>query len=73
MLPFGLQLTTFDNLRHFPMNLEMFNIEKEKERDNKIFGIVKIKQSSKKNKKIEKSEKIEKIEKSKKNKTVKNK
>ncbi len=67
MLPFGLQLTTFDNLRHFPMNLEMFNIEKEKERDNKVFGIVKIKQSSKKN--IEKN--IEK--KTKKNKTVKNK
>jgi hypothetical protein len=69
MLPFGLQLKTFENLRHFPMNLEIFDIEKEKERDNKIFGIIKIKQDSKKNKKIEKNREKNK---EKKNSTVKN-
>ncbi len=62
MLPFGLQLKTFETLRHLPMNLEPFDFEKEKERDNKIFGIIKIKQDSKKNKKREK-----------KNSTIKNK
>ncbi len=55
MLPFGLQLKTFEPLRHLPITLELFNIEKEKERDDKIFGIVKIKQESKKNKKIKKN------------------
>jgi hypothetical protein len=66
MLPFGLQLKTFENLRHFPMNLEIFDIEKEKQRDNKIFGIIKIKQDSKKNKNTDKKR-------NKKNSTVKNK
>jgi hypothetical protein len=51
MLPFGLQLNTFQPLRHLPITLEMFNIEREKDRDNKIFGITKTKQESKKNKK----------------------
>jgi hypothetical protein len=68
MLPFGLQLTTFENLRHFPINLELFDIDKEKERDAKIFGIIKTKQDSKKHKKRETKELKEK-----KNKTVKNK
>jgi hypothetical protein len=62
MLPFGLQLKTFKTLRHLPVTLEIFNIEKEKERDDKIFGIVKVKQESKKNKMSKQS---------KKNKTVK--
>jgi hypothetical protein len=57
MLPFGLQLKTFEPLRHLPITLEIFNIEKEKERDDKIFGIVKIKQESKKNKKNKQSNK----------------
>lgn len=48
MLPFGLQLATFENLRHFPMNLEIFDIDKEKERDSKVFGNIKTKQDSKK-------------------------
>jgi hypothetical protein len=51
MFPFGLQLKPYDSLRHLPMYLEAFDFEREKERDNKIFGIVKIKQDSKKNKK----------------------
>ncbi len=54
MLPFGLQLKTFEPLRHFPMNLEKFDFEREIERNNKIFGIIKVKQDSKKNKKREK-------------------
>jgi hypothetical protein len=65
MFPFGLQLKPFETLRHFPMNLEAFDIEKEKERDNKIFGIIKIKSDSKKHK--------SKREKKTKNTTVKNK
>ena len=69
MLPFGLQLKSFDTLRHLPINLEIFNIEKEKERDNKIFGIIKIKQDSRKNK----EKKAKKDDKERKNKSVKNK
>ncbi len=63
MLPFGLQLKSFDPLRHIPINLEMFNFEKEKDRYNKVFGIVKIKTDSKK--------KVKKNKTNKKNKTVK--
>ncbi len=51
MIPFGLQVKAFNTLKHFPIHLELFDIEKEKERDNKVFGIIKTKINSKKNKK----------------------
>ncbi len=50
MLPFGLQLKSFQIPQHFPISLEKFDLEREKQRDYKVFGVVKIKQDSKKNK-----------------------
>lgn len=61
MLPFGLQLKSFETLRHIPMNLELFNFEKEKERDNKVFGILKKKKDSKTNRKKQKRNKTVKL------------